>query len=516
MSIRQKLGIVFTLLAVIMLTLAGLFVTGGPIMVQRFSRSLDAMDMFNLIRDFRSALGRRHSNMNTYLLLGETPALNNFEDFSREAKSTLERILRMPNASESAEITALNTQYLLMEKSDERLIKLYQSGDKANALTLADADSFPQYDKFFTQIKKLEDKKRKEAQENFNAFRHIAEKGAIIILLATTLAIGLTLAILQNLYATLMKPLEILRRGVLELGQGHWDHRITVPAKDEFDTLAQAFNTMAGDIRQLQLQTIHMERMSTVGQLAGGVAHELNNPLTGVLGNAQLLLANTPPDTPEHVQLQKIEQAALRCKVIVRGLLDFSRPQEGQLQSASINELLNSTLELCETDIKASKIGIEKKLDSSLSQVSVNVPQIEQVILNLLTNALHATKEGGKITIQTQNIKDHLTLADRRMGNPPQVLPGPWVRVSISDTGHGIPPEILNKIFEPFYTTKEIGKGTGLGLSIALGIVRKHGGDIRAESGGSGKGATFHVYLPVPAAGTSVAAPPTPRFPTPA
>jgi signal transduction histidine kinase len=497
MSIRQKLGIAFSVIAAIMILLAGLFVTGGPIMVKRFSRSLDAMEAFNLIRDFRSSLSRRHSSMNMYLLIGEPQTLNDFNDLSSETKTVFEGLLKNLNLAQHPAVSNINARFQTLNRLNDRVISLYRGGEKARALALADQESFPQYEQLLDRVKELEKSKQSEAQENFESFRRVAQRGAIIILLTTVMAIALTLIFLGNLYKAVMNPLETLRRGALELGEGHWDHRISVPAKNEFDTLAKAFNTMAANIRQLQLQTIHMERMSTVGQLAGGVAHELNNPLTGVLGHAQLLLTSTPSDKPEWNQLKKIEQAALRCKRIVRGLLDFSRPQEGQLQPTPINELLLTTMELCETDIKAAKIHIHKKLDPGLPPVNANAPQIEQVLLNLITNALHAMKEGGTLTLQTDYMAGDLTLPDRRMGQPRRKLPGPWVKISVSDTGCGIPEEILDKIFEPFYTTKDIGKGTGLGLAIVLGIVRKHGGDIRAESGGSGKGATFNVYLPV-------------------
>lgn len=497
MSIRQRLGVVLVSMAALMVTLSMFFVVGGPIMVKRFARSMNAMDAYNLVRDYRSALSRKHSSLKIYLLVGESQGLNDFRDFSRDASNAWEALIKSPDLKLTQNLNEIKRSHESLKKTDEAVVDLYQRGEKAQALKLTDRDLFPQYEKLFSQVAELEKDKRNEAAENFQVFRKISERGVVLIVLVASAALVIALFLLGTLYRAVMRPLVVLRTGALEFGAGHWDHRIQVPAKNEFDTLAQAFNTMAENVRQLQLQTIHMERMSTVGQLAGGVAHELNNPLTGVLGQTQLLLDRTPSEQPEWAQLKKIEQAALRCKRIVRGLLDFSRPQEGQFQPTNINELLLSTLELCEADIKAGKVHVHKELDLSIPPINVNGPQLEQVFLNLITNALHAMDNGGSLTLKSRVTSEELVLPDRRIGHPPQKRPGPWVEITVTDVGCGIRKEDMTKIFEPFFTTKDIGKGTGLGLAISLGIVRTHSGEILVESDGPGKGTTFRVVLPL-------------------
>jgi two-component system, NtrC family, sensor kinase len=234
--------------------------------------------------------------------------------------------------------------------------------------------------------------------------------------------------------------------------------------------------------------------MSAVGQLAGGVAHEINNPLTAVLGQAQILMARLKPDDPAYSQITKIEQAALRCKKIVRGLLDFSRPGQTAFEPVDLNNIITSTLELCEADLKRSRITVEKAA-RPLPAVVGNSSELQQVFLNLFNNAIHAMPRGGPIHIDARLRQEPIVFADRKTGAT-RNMPGPWIEIAVKDTGVGIARDHLARVFEPFFTTKEIGKGTGLGLAVSLGIIQKHGGDIRVDSAGLNRGATLTVLLP--------------------
>ena len=307
--------------------------------------------------------------------------------------------------------------------------------------------------------------------------------------LATALAlagIGLVGLFYARTLRSLNKSLRALQAGTARFSEGKWDP-ITLSSRDELGDLAKSFNDMAKNIRELGAQTIHMHRMSAVGQLAGGVAHEINNPLTGVLGQAQLLLAKMPPNDPHRPSLEKIERAALRCRQIVRSLLDFSRQKESLLAPVDLAEAVRAALELCEPDLQGARVAVVKDLAPSLS-VSGNAPQLQQVFLNIVANAIHAMPKGGTLMISSRVA----TLA-----SPPREAPAKTVEVSFKDTGIGIDPQHIRHVFEPFFTTKEIGKGTGLGLSVSLGIIKNHGGDIQAESPGSGAGACFRVLLPL-------------------
>lgn len=233
--------------------------------------------------------------------------------------------------------------------------------------------------------------------------------------------------------------------------------------------------------KYLERELIQADKMVTVGQLAGGVAHELNNPLTGVLGNAQVLLSEIPKHNPWYEDVERIYQSAKRCKEIVANLLAFSRQQEFELELVDINEVIQNTLNLCERELVVENIKVVKEFSKDLPKINVSVLQMEQVFLNLIVNARQAMAEAGTLTISTRlvNTED-----------------GSQVEVAFTDTGKGIKKEDLPKMFKPFFTTKESGKGTGLGLSVSRSIVEKHKGRIKVQSEGEGSGAKFIVILP--------------------
>ncbi len=230
------------------------------------------------------------------------------------------------------------------------------------------------------------------------------------------------------------------------------------------------------DRRALESQILRSQKLAAVGLLAAGIAHEINNPLSGVVGYSQLLLErNLTTDVREKVE--KIAQSGERCRKIVEGVLLFSRKQDGgERRSVDLRALLDRVLSIGEYQWRMHNIRILRELDEPAT-VFADADQIEQVVLNLLSNAVDAMPRGGSI---------RLRLA---------ALPAGGARLTVADEGHGIPQEIQARIFDPFFSTKEIGKGTGLGLAISYGIVQDHGGDIVVESA-PGRGATFTVVLP--------------------
>jgi PAS domain S-box-containing protein len=230
------------------------------------------------------------------------------------------------------------------------------------------------------------------------------------------------------------------------------------------------------DRRALETQILRSQKLAAVGLLAAGIAHEINNPLSGVVGYSQLLLErNLVPDVREKVE--KIAQSGERCRKIVEGVLLFSRKQDGgERRSIDLRALLDRVLSIGEYQWRMHNIRIIRELDEP-AVVFADADQIEQVVLNLLSNAVDAMPRGGSI---------RLRLAAMAAGG---------ARLTVADEGHGIPQEIQARIFDPFFSTKEIGKGTGLGLAISYGIVQDHGGDIVVESA-PGAGATFTVVLP--------------------
>jgi len=236
-------------------------------------------------------------------------------------------------------------------------------------------------------------------------------------------------------------------------------------------------------LQETQSQLIQAEKMSALGQLAGGLAHEINNPLSGILGLTQLVLEQTKPGTQNHKDLSDIEKAVFRCKKIITSLLSFARQEQIKIEPVSVNEALEETLVLCARQMELKHIKIIKQLDQELPLINADFQQLMQVFLNLLTNAKDAMPDGGTLTIGAA-----------KSGSSPEGKE--TIAVSFSDTGPGIPEDIASRIFDPFFTTKPVGKGTGLGLSVCLGIINKHNGTISVKSE-AGKGSVFTLQLPV-------------------
>ena len=247
-------------------------------------------------------------------------------------------------------------------------------------------------------------------------------------------------------------------------------------------TLALRNSSLYRQLQETQSQLIQAEKMSALGQLAGGLAHEINNPLSGILGLTQLVLENTDKASQNYTDLKDIEKAVFRCKKIIVSLLSFARQEKTMVEPVSMNEAIEETLTLCARQMELKHIKISRKLAQGLPMVNADFQQIMQVLLNLFTNARDAMADGGELTIETAR-------QDGAAGKE-------MVTASITDTGSGISQDILNRIFDPFFTTKEVGKGTGLGLSVCLGIINKHNGTINAKSQ-AGKGSTFTISLPV-------------------
>jgi PAS domain S-box-containing protein len=243
-------------------------------------------------------------------------------------------------------------------------------------------------------------------------------------------------------------------------------------------------NRLVNDLQQqmeqlkaTQSQLVQAAKLAAVGELAAGVAHELNNPLTSVLGFAELSLTSPEVSSTLRHDLEVIAREAGRARDIVRNLLDFARQTRPQRLPADVNHIFRQTLDLIRQHIEKSGVVITEDYGSDVGILTLDGGQIKQVFLNLITNAAQAMPKGGSLSLRTF-----------RQGNE--------VAVSVSDTGQGIAPEILDRIFDPFFTTKAAGEGTGLGLSVSLGIVQEHGGRISVESQ-VGRGSTFIVWLPI-------------------
>jgi PAS domain S-box-containing protein len=231
------------------------------------------------------------------------------------------------------------------------------------------------------------------------------------------------------------------------------------------------------ETKKLEQQIRNSEKLASVGKLAAGVAHEINNPLGGILNCLYNIRHGTVPPTREEEYLASMEDGLRRVQKIVRQLLDFSQQHEPELSLADINSVVERVLVLTTHLFTSNQIQLIKELGVDLPVLMIDRHMIEQVLMNLVLNAIQATKPGGAITIRTRVTESHCV-------------------VEIEDTGCGIPASVLSRIFDPFFTTKGTGEGTGLGLSVSLGIVERHGGQILVDSE-VGKGTMFTVCLPL-------------------
>ena len=243
--------------------------------------------------------------------------------------------------------------------------------------------------------------------------------------------------------------------------------------------------------RALEDQFAKGQKMQAVGQLAGGIAHDFNNVLTAIIGFSDLLLANHKQTDPSFQDIMNIKQNANRAASLVRQLLAFSRRQTLRPQVLQLADVL-SDLRMLLDRLLSDKVGLKIKHGRDLWPIKADISQLEQVIVNLVVNARDAMDKGGKLEIRTGNITE---AECRKLYNYPELHPAEYVVIEVQDNGSGMTQDVMDKIFEPFFSTKEVGKGTGLGLSTVYGIIKQTGGFIYPESE-IGKGTTFRVFLP--------------------
>ncbi len=228
----------------------------------------------------------------------------------------------------------------------------------------------------------------------------------------------------------------------------------------------------------MELQLLQADKLSSLGQLSAGVAHEINNPLGLILGYTQLMLREEPESSQKYEDLKTIEKHTRNCKTIVEALLNFARKTETKKILVDVNSAIAQVITVIRHQFELSGIAVHTLYDSELPQVLGDTEKLKQVVMNLVMNARQAMTTTGKITVSTRyDSKNHK------------------VMVMVADTGSGIPPHVVTRIFDPFFTTKPTGQGTGLGLSVSYGIVKEHGGEITVYSEPD-NGSQFSMILP--------------------
>ena len=297
-------------------------------------------------------------------------------------------------------------------------------------------------------------------------------------------------------------PLKMIEEVANKIAGGNYDQEINLEAPREIELLASSVNKMAkelkkekeeleewgnkleikvqertDEIKKIHSQLFRSEKLASLGKLAAGVAHEINNPLTGILTNASLLRDDLPENDPKREDVDIIVKETIRCREIVKRLLDFARQTKPQKQLININNIIDNIILLVRNQTSFRNVSIEKNLSNSIPDILADKDQIQQVFINIIINAAEAMSKGGSLKIESN--------LDSK---------GEAIIIKFTDTGPGIPEHLKEKIFDPFFTTKE--NGTGLGLAISYGIIEQHGGEIDLDST-IGAGTTFKIKLPV-------------------
>ena len=311
-----------------------------------------------------------------------------------------------------------------------------------------------------------------------SAFLHLIhnfnKRMVIIALVCILLAAVIALPIARFIF----RPIDDLVEANERLARGDMGVRVHAPGKGELDVLGRSFNHMVETLRRTEEELLNKEKLASMGQLAAGVAHEINNPLGSILLFADTLYREAGEKDRRQEDLKMIVQETLRCKKIVSDLLSFARQQDVLAQESDVHDILQQAINSVSHQPSFAQVQFVQNFASDLPHIQADPSQLIQVFVNLFNNSTEAMPQGGTITIETRK-------ADHQQA----------VEIVVADTGGGIPEENLGKMFNPFFTTKPIGKGTGLGLSIVYGIIKMHRGQISVKSQ-VGRGTTFHHNPP--------------------
>jgi signal transduction histidine kinase len=436
------------------------------------------------------------------------------ENISSEQKA--EELVRSQGRFVERMLRGSQLQSFLIVRRHEKNIMLYRNKDAFNvfkrtlkASSTAVSPEIKRYEESITRLfqlyesqKEAVDKLRVTAREIQSFTQNLSKKersdiASTIIRSINLLVIALVLIIVIGsivnikLATSIATPIRTLERITKKVAQGDFSEQIEVKGQDELSSLEESFNLMEeklktalwslehtiDKLREKQAQLVEAEKLASIGKLAAGIAHEINNPLTSVLTFSNLMLEQCPPDDPRNEKLKLMARETDRARTIVRQLLNFGRETVIRPEKININQPVSEITDSLLAQDAFKGIDLNVKLAENLPEVYADPAQIGQVVMNLLLNSIHAITPPGRIDILSRSS-------------------GKNVEIVFSDTGIGIPQENIHKIFDPFFTTKDARKGTGLGLAVSYGIIKKHSGEIEVSSI-EGKGTTFTVRLPI-------------------
>ena len=474
-NIRTRLFLAFSGLIGLVLAMGVVLVLVSSRSQQLIFKGIYEYTQLMSLREVAFSIEQQWRSINYFILLRDPSERDKFAEQTRIIGQRLNDILK--NTSSEGEKQRLTEFLNECRKYWSKCGYFFQG--KAEVLEYTEKVLTPEYNQLGKNLNDILDSYSQNLHATETTIKEIGRKS-----FQFSVGIGLGALLFGGflsivIFRSISRPLYKLETGTKIIGEGKLDYHIDIKSPAEIARLAESFNQMVKNLRDLQLQVIQMDRMSSIGQLAGGVAHEINNPLTGVLGQAQLLLEKLPADSPYRKHIERIENAAQRARRIVRALLDFAREKNYVFRKSDINKMIEETLDFCHTEIESRHINLIKNF-SPLPEVNLSAGHIQQVFVNIINNAIQAMPDGGDLIITT------------RINSEKQ-----FAEISFRDTGIGIEANNINHVFDPFFTTKDIGQGTGLGLTVSYGIIQRHNGEILVRSDGPGKGAEFIVQLPL-------------------
>lgn len=476
MTIKSRL--IYTLVFFVCIILVvGLLLVGSNTIQRYYSDNIiKAVTLNGLVKVISREFDDAKKSLTRYFFIGNELELKNYRD-SYDSINT--QFIAWGQLSGEGVASCFNDFNAFSDLVD----KMLKIDNKAKLISVMERDFIPVTEKLQKKFAEEMNKSNLLMQSLYEKNEVMMKYTTIFSLLIIILAVIAGMIIGVKIYRSIMTPLRTLCGSAEMIGKGEMREPIDLKIQNEFSELASAFNKMTEDLKNLESRIIQVDRLSSIGQLAGGIAHELNNPLSGVLGQSQIVLESLQPSNPLYEHVKKIERAAKRCKDSVTKLLRFSRQREYEYTEVFVNDVIEDVLSLADSDLKSANIEVVKNFSPIVKPLVASMQHLQQVILNVINNAIQAMSQGGRLTVRT-GIKK---LEDG----------GNFVEISFTDTGEGIPKENLDHVFEPFFSTRPKDRSAGVGLAISRDIIEHHGGVIVAESEGPGKGATFYIGLPL-------------------
>ena len=505
MKIKQQLNLILGLTIITTIVVCIVIISTSISLNQQYERVRFAQDQHAILLKIENTVNRLTKEVSDFLLVGNKKELREYQEY----KENLNKLLKTYKSIISHEIRFVESKSNQEEEEEEEEIEFYEELFTSISKTLAITDRIIhetinnnyqtaldlfkasledtgeiQIDDLIAQQSEDEEREIQEANQNLSKTINQLQ----IIIIATM--IGLVIitaysarAILINVYG----PIRSVTQSIEKIGRGDFSTDVRTDSKNEISLIATSIDRMSTELKRVQSQLIQSSKLASVGQLAAGVAHELNQPLMVIRLNAQMLLRQQKNDTlnPDDIAetLDMIERNTNRMETIINHLRTFSRQTDRHHEVVDINNVIDESFTMINEQLKIHNISVVKNFSTDLKPTVGNGNELEQVFINLITNSRDAI-------IESEDTERRIEISTAYIEEPPAN------EIIVADSGAGIQQDDVDRIFEPFFTTKPEGKGTGLGLSISYGIIQDHNGIIELlETNGSGT--RFRIQLPI-------------------